>query len=240
MTARSFCAWVNNVLLPNNTLESGAPRKISVEVARRWLHKMGFKVKRITKGIYVDGHEIKDVEARDEFLKSMTALGFLNQSNAPSEEMANLLPDVAVSPDASNTIFWFHDESTYHANDDEVVMWKDETMQVLKPKGSGAGLVASDFIEERDGCLALSTAMHQAISEKDPSIPLSARVTFEIGQNHDGYWNNERFMEQMEVALKVAEAKYPPHMFKHVWVFDHSSGHTAYATDALVTSRLNK
>ena len=53
-------------------------------------------------------------------------------------------------------------------------------MQVLKPKGSGAGLMVSDFIEERDGCLALSTAMHQAISEKDSSIPLSARVTLEI------------------------------------------------------------
>ena len=33
---------------------------------------MGFKVKRITKGIYVDSHERKDVvKDRDEFLKSM-------------------------------------------------------------------------------------------------------------------------------------------------------------------------
>jgi hypothetical protein len=35
MTSRSFCNWVNDILLPNNTLEAGAPRKISVEVARR-------------------------------------------------------------------------------------------------------------------------------------------------------------------------------------------------------------
>ena len=27
-------------------------------------------------------------------------------------------------------------------------MWKDETMQVLEPKGRGAGLMVSDFIEE--------------------------------------------------------------------------------------------
>lgn len=67
--------------------------------------------------------------------------------------MADLLPDVTVSPDANNTIFWFHDESTYNSNDDEVTMWKDETMQVLKPKGRGAGLMVSDFIEERDGYL---------------------------------------------------------------------------------------
>ena len=61
MTIRSFCFWVNNKLLPNSTLESGAPRKISVEVARQWLHTMGFKVKRVTKGIYVDGHKRADV-----------------------------------------------------------------------------------------------------------------------------------------------------------------------------------
>lgn len=92
-------------------------------------------------------HEREDViKARNEFLTSMTSLGFLHRSYAPSEEMASLLPGVSVSPDASNTIFWFHDESTFHANDGEFTMWKDESMQVLKPKGWGAGLMVSDFI----------------------------------------------------------------------------------------------
>ena len=32
------------------------------------------------------------------------------------------------------------------------------------------------------------------------------------------------------MAVKVAEAKYPPRAFNHVWIFDHSSyGHTAFA-----------
>lgn len=60
----------NWVMLPNNTLESGAPRKISVEVARKWLHSMGFEVRAVTKGIYFDGHEHPDViEAREGFLE---------------------------------------------------------------------------------------------------------------------------------------------------------------------------
>ena len=42
------------------------------------------------------------------------------------------------------------------------------------------------------------------------------------------------------MAVKVAEAKYPPRAFKHVWIFDHSCGHTAFAPDALVASRLNR
>ena len=70
MTERSFCSWVNNDLLSNSTLESDAPQNISVDVARKWLITMGFNVKRITKGIYVDGHERADViESRGEFLK---------------------------------------------------------------------------------------------------------------------------------------------------------------------------
>lgn len=47
-------------------------------------------------------------------------------------------------------------------------------------------------------------------------------------------------MEQMETAVKVAEAKYPPRAPKHVSVFDHSCGHMAFAPDALVASRLNR
>ena len=241
MTARSFCSWVNDELLPNSTLEPGAPRKISVEVARRWLLSMGFKVSRITKGIYVDGHERADViEARGEFLKTMTTLGFLNENNAPNEEVGQLLPKVTIPPDEKETIFWFHDESSYNANDDQSTMWKDQTMQVMRPKGRGAGLMVSDFIEERDGYLAIPDALYETVKQHDPSIPQSARVIFEYGKTRDGYWNNQLFMEQMEVAVRVAEAKYPPRAFNHVWIFDHSCGHTAFAPDALVASRLNR
>ena len=241
MTVRSFCSWVNNELLPNSTLETGAPCKISVEVARQRLHTMGFKVKRVTKGIYVDGHGRADViEARGEFLKTMTSLGFLNRNNVPNKEVGRLLPTVTVSPEERETIFWFHDESSYNANNDQVTMWKDETIQVMRPKGRGAGLRVSDFIEERDGYLAIPDALYETVKQHDPTVPQTARVIFEYGKNHDGYWNNEPFVEQMEMAVKVAEAKYPPRAFKHVWIFDHSCGHTAFAPDTLVASRLNR
>ena len=76
-------------------------------------------------------------------------------------ETAALLPDVTVSPQSDNTIFWFHDESSYNANDNQTTIWKDSTMQVIKPKSRGAGLMVSDFIEERDGYLSLSQSMHE-------------------------------------------------------------------------------
>lgn len=40
----------------------------------------------------------------------------------------------SVAPDHKDTIFWFHDESSYNANDDQTTLWKDDTMQVIKPK----------------------------------------------------------------------------------------------------------
>ena len=46
------------------------------------------------------------------------------------------------------------------------------------------------------------------------------------------------FMEQMEVAVKCAEASIHP-ASSNVWAFDHSCGHKAFAADALVASRLN-
>ena len=67
--------------------------------------------------------------------------------------------------------------------------------------------MVSDF---RDGYLAIPDAMYETMKQHDPTIPQSARVVFEYGKTRDGYWNNQLFMEQMEVAVKVAEAKYPP------------------------------
>ena len=99
--------------------------------------------------------------------------------------------------------------------------------------------MVSDFIEERDGYLAIPDVMYETMKQHDPTISQSARVVFEYGKTCDGYWNNQLFMEQMEVAVKVAEAKYPPCAFIHVWIFDHSCGHTAFAPDALVATRLN-
>ena len=241
LTSHSFCNWVNDELLPNSTLEPGAPRRISVEVARKWLHQMGFKVKRITKGVYYDGHERADViDHRKLFLNEMATLGFLLASNAPNDKSAAVVKDVKLATNYENTIFWFHDESTFNANDDQTSMWKDDTMQVIKPKGRGAGLMVSDFIEERDGYLALSDDLHKMMSQTEPTLPQSGREIFEYGKNKEGYWNNDLFLEQMQVAIRVAEAKYPPRVFSHVWVFDHSCGHTAYAPDALVASRVNK
>ena len=53
LTTHSFCVWVNEELLTNEILESGFPRHISVETARKWLHELGFEVLSADKGMFL-------------------------------------------------------------------------------------------------------------------------------------------------------------------------------------------
>ena len=54
------------------------------------------------------------------------------------------------------------------------------------------------------------------------------------------YWNSSKFMKQIEEAAMLAEAKYPgKDGYKLVWIFDHSSCHTAMADDTLDAGKMN-
>ena len=57
-------------------------------------------------------------------------------------------------------------------------------MQTLKPKLMGSAIMVSDFIDEQIGYLANT---HQ-----------EAREYLEIGVNKEGFWNNDRFMKQVQ------------------------------------------
>ena len=240
----SFVKWVNDVLLPNHALEPGYPRKVSTETARKWLHEIGFEVIDAKKGTYVDGHERADVvEYRGKFLRKMVALGFLNEDNAPTEEAKQALPtDLECPPKErlEKTVIVFHDESTFQANDYEKTQWGTKDQHMLVPKGRGAGIMVSDFITEQDGYLHLTEAEYQEGLEKYPNLKRYARASIEYGENKDGYWTSERFINQIKSVSQIAEVKYPREKgYKVVFVFDHSSCHGAYAEDALNASRMN-
>ena len=89
------------VLLPNNVLESGYPRRLSIATALHWLHNLGFQVMKKKKGTYVDGHERKDViDYRQKFLRKMVANGFLNKNNMPMPSIESAFPsDIESLPD---------------------------------------------------------------------------------------------------------------------------------------------
>ena len=51
MMKHLFCCWVNDELIPNEILEPGFPRCVSVETARKWLHEMEFEALSVDKGM---------------------------------------------------------------------------------------------------------------------------------------------------------------------------------------------
>ena len=91
MTASSFCQWVNESLLPNEGLELGYPRRVSVDTARKWLHELGCSVLDQKKGVYIDGHGERMLwNTEKNLFGSSLLLGFINKANAPSEEAAKV------------------------------------------------------------------------------------------------------------------------------------------------------
>ena len=244
LTVGSFCRWVNEELLPNETLEPGFPRAIGCETARKWMHEMGFEVLTSKKGSFVDGHERVDVvEYRKRFLRRMVSLGFLNSTNAPTEQARLALPDDLDCPPQSvvdKTVVFFHDETTFQCNDDQPTFWGTQGTHIMKPKSKGAGIMVSDFIDEFNGYLSLTEEEYERAKESDPNIRMHAREFLEYGESKEGYWTSDKFMSQMKMAVKIAEVKYPKEDgWRHVWIFDHSSCHGANAEDSLDVSKMN-
>ena len=245
MTAEDFCSWVNLNLLPQ-VLENhaSAPSKITARTARRWLHKLGFEKVSSKKGIYIDGHERADVvEYRKVYLKK---LDILASTHLPpplcNDEPSSHAPVPSSSNEPSpcrNLVLIFHDESIFHSNDDQGWMWGEKGKIILKPKGQGRGIMVSDFIDEHNGYLALTDAEYEQGKQTYPDLQQQARKLLKYGAEFEGYWNSDKFLEQVEAAIKIAKVKYASDQFNVLWFFDHSSGHTAFAEDALNASRMN-
>jgi len=69
---------------------------------------------------------------------------------------------------------------------------------------------------------------------------LEAHVLLEYGESKEGYWTSEKFLLQMDHAVKIAEIKYPKEIgFCLMWLFDNSSCQNVYAADARNASVMN-
>ena len=69
--------------------------------------------------------------------------------------------------------------------------------------------MVSNFIDEINGYLKLSQEEYSRAKQTDPNIWMDARCYLEYGDSKEGYWTSEKFMEQIRMAAKLAEVKYP-------------------------------
>ena len=225
MTSGKFCTWVNSDLFPTIQLPRGYPTSITDRTARKWLHKLGFSPTHYKKGVYVDGHERPDViEYRKLYLKK---LEILESTHLPPPLPSDGITAMSTGSHSASKklVLIFHDESCFHSHEAQDWQWAEEGRLVIRPKGKGRGLMVSDFIDEYDGFL-----------KHDHT---EARVILKYGGDNEGYWNSDLFMKQVAKAVDIAELKYPRATHNLVWLFDQSSGHTAYDDDALNVQRMN-
>ena len=54
-----------------------------------------------------------------------------------------------------SAFIFFHDESTFTANEAQPTQWGIKGEKMMKKKSKGAGIMVSDFIDEHNGFLAL-------------------------------------------------------------------------------------
>ncbi|KDQ30052.1 hypothetical protein PLEOSDRAFT_1036066 [Pleurotus ostreatus PC15] len=114
-----------------------------------------------------------------------------------------------------------HDEMTSQVNDGKKRSWVLEGEQPLKKKGVGRGVHQSDVVCSTFGWLP------------------EASQTLEYGKNYDGYWTGELFVKQLIEKIIPTFEKYHGAGYKALILVDNSQGHSAYAKDALLTSRMN-
>ena len=239
MTAAMFSTWMNSELLPNSELPPGCPLQISERTAVKWLNDIGFHPQTHKKGIYIDGHERDDVvDYRKLFLRK---LEIFESTHLPPPSCSDELVAFPVgSLTASRSlVLIYHDESSFHANEGQSVMWAEEGRVPIRPKSQGRGLMVSNFVTEHDGLLQLTDEEFEKAQQSNPSISKCAREIIKFGAASEGYWNSERFLRQMERAIAIAREKYPRNTFNTVWLFDQSSGHCAYKEDSLNVRRMN-
>ena len=142
------------------------------------------------KGMYFDGHERDDVvEERVAYLKKMAEIGFLFPDQAATNTGALAFPkDIPlVSREIrEKTVCFFHDESTFNANEDQHYQWGVKGEHMLRPKSKGAGMMVSDFVDEHNGYLALTNEEYDCALKKDKTIKKQARVLLEYGESKEG------------------------------------------------------
>ena len=205
----------------------GCTKPITLCTAQLWMHKLGYRWTKDPKGQYVDGHERADVVEYRQMVfipKWQKLQGQMwNWASVPEN---NGIPESAAEGEKS-VVVWFHDESTFYANDRWVSWWvhKDETAK-LQPKGEGASLMVIDYVSADYGWL-------QSPDGKEKACQL-----FKAGKARDGYFTNEQILVHAMKAMDILEKHYPNNL--HIFAYDNATTHTKCRDGALSARSMPK
>ena len=128
--------------------------RISARTARRWLRRLGLEHKRVSKGVFVDGHDRGDAVRHRQGVPTPT-IDRLRDCFAIWNSDAKMALPPNLSPQEKPHISVPHSESTFNANDGKRNLWIEKGKQPIRPKGKGKGIMVSDFITA-GSCLMVS------------------------------------------------------------------------------------
>ena len=96
----------------------GAPKQVSENTARKWMHLLGFHQSTHKKGFYVDGHERVDVvQHRIIFLAYMETVERRMKDYSGDDRSEEIKPTLGTGE--KEVVFVTHDECLCYANDGE-------------------------------------------------------------------------------------------------------------------------
>jgi hypothetical protein len=142
--------------VPENRVRLGFTKSISLRTAQCWMSRLGYRWTKEPRGQYADGHE------RDDIVHYRQKIFLPSWSRYQSSMRIWKHDDITTEDVAAGTslatgrrvVVWFHDESTFYANDRRRERWVHETEgAVPQPKGEGASLMVVDFVSADYGWL---------------------------------------------------------------------------------------
>ncbi|KAG2073868.1 hypothetical protein BDR04DRAFT_1009393, partial [Suillus decipiens] len=138
---------VDYLSIQENQTRLGFKKSISIKTAQQWMGRLGFQWQKEPTGQYSDGHECDDVVYyhQNVFLPSWNQ--YESRMQKWDQHNANTHIEDPQAASDWQVVVWFHDESTFYANDH----WKQHWVHILEgavpqPKGEGALLMVTDFV----------------------------------------------------------------------------------------------
>ena len=176
----------------------------------------------------MDGHERADVVdyRQNHFLPTMAEFE-RRMARYEGPELRRVAPNLA--PGEREVVPNFHDESTFHGNEESRSAWLRKDEQPLRKKGRGKLIHASAFINPETGRLIYI--------DRSGSIRDSMKIIYP-GSQGDAWWDTDQLLVQMADAIEVFELAHPGK--QALFIFDQSSAHASLPPDALKAFEMNK
>jgi len=165
------------------------------------LNKMGFINGEVRKGVFVDGHERKDVVDYRSNVFLLAWKDYERRMVVFSEDGTWKLPS-SLRPGERPVVLVTHDESTFNTNDGKRRIWMKDGKQPIRPKGRGKGIMVSGFLTP-GGRLRVPDSIPDSEPLKEPNWPPEPDLTpmrdamqlLEFGK--DNYWTRDKIVDHM-------------------------------------------